>query len=61
MKSILGERLTTVFPLQGHYALDTPTIAAYRPADLVIEHISELVRIDLPSLLSPVAPSRTVH
>jgi FMN phosphatase YigB (HAD superfamily) len=61
MKSILGERLTTVFPLQGHYALDTPTIAAYRPADLVIEHISELVRIDVPSLLSPVAPSRTVH
>lgn len=60
MKSILGDKLTTVFPLQGHYALDTPTISAYQPADLTIEHISELAGIGLPALLNPTA-SRTVH
>jgi FMN phosphatase YigB (HAD superfamily) len=61
MKSILGDRLTTVFPLQGHYALDTPTIAAYQPPDLTIEHISELAKVELPALLSPSPASRTVH
>ena len=29
MKKIWGHRLTTVFPRQGHYALDPGNIAAY--------------------------------
>ncbi|HEY0297438.1 MAG TPA: HAD family hydrolase [Bordetella sp.] len=42
MKQVWGNRLTTVFPRQGHYALDAAAIAAYPPADVVIEHIGEL-------------------
>ena len=31
MKTIWGSRLTTVFPRQGHYALDPANVAAIRP------------------------------
>ena len=41
MKNIWRERLTTVFPRQGHYA-DAATIAAWPTADFSIEHIGEL-------------------
>jgi hypothetical protein len=51
MKRIWGDRLTTVFPRQGHYALDPNNTAAYPPADLTIESIGELVNYDLPALL----------
>jgi len=32
MKEIWGDRLTTVFPRQGHYALDSGNLSAYPPA-----------------------------
>jgi len=51
MKKIWSERLTTVFPRQGHYALDPQVIATFPPADLAIERIGDLVRCDLPALL----------
>ena len=51
MKKIWGDRLTTVFPRQGHYALDPKVIAAYPPADITIERIGDLVKYDLPALL----------
>ena len=51
MKKIWGERLTTVFPRQGHYALDPKAIATYQPADITSERIGELVNYDLPALL----------
>jgi FMN phosphatase YigB (HAD superfamily) len=51
MKKIWGKRLTTIFPRQGHYALDPNNIAAYPSADLTIEHISDLIHVDLPALL----------
>jgi FMN phosphatase YigB (HAD superfamily) len=54
MKAIWKDRLTTVFVRQGHYALDTKSIAAYPPADLTIEGIGDLVQYDLPALLSAV-------
>ena len=47
MKQIMGARLTTVFPRQGHYALDAASIASYPPADLTIECIGHLTRYDL--------------
>ena len=47
MKQIWRERLTTVFPRQGHYALDPKAIATYPPADITIERIGELVNYDL--------------
>jgi FMN phosphatase YigB (HAD superfamily) len=51
MKRIWGDRLTTVWPRQGHYALDSKAIATYPPADLTIERIGDLVNYGLPALL----------
>jgi hypothetical protein len=50
MKSVLADRLFTVFPRQGHYALDTIGNAALPPADLNIEHIGELTTYDFSRL-----------
>lgn len=47
MKEVLGGRLTTVFPRQGHYALDANSIASYPPADISIERIADLANYDL--------------
>lgn len=51
MKKIWGHRLTTVFPRQGHYALDPGNIAAYPAADIAVERIGDLVGYALPALL----------
>jgi FMN phosphatase YigB (HAD superfamily) len=51
MKRIWADRLTTVFPRQGHYALDPGNIAAYSPADITIEHIGDLIDYDFSTLL----------
>lgn len=45
-KEVWGERLTTVFPRQGHYALDLAVTDAYPPADVTIDAISELISLD---------------
>ena len=46
VKEIWGERVTTVFPRQGHYALDDEAVAKYPPADITIERIGDLLSID---------------
>ena len=51
MKDLWGGRLTTVFPRQGHYALDPKNIAVYPPADITVERIGDLVSYDLSALL----------
>ena len=51
MKKIWGERLTTVWPRQGHYALDPKTLVAHTPPDLTVEIIGDLVNYDLTALL----------
>jgi FMN phosphatase YigB (HAD superfamily) len=51
MKKTWGDRLTTVWPRQGHYALDPKSTATYPPADLTIERIGDLLNYDLPALL----------
>jgi hypothetical protein len=51
MKSIMRERLTTIFPRQGHYALDAKSIAAYPSADLTVECIGELRGCDFSALV----------
>ena len=51
MKDLWGGRLTTVFPRQGHYALDPKNIAVYPPADITVERIGNLVSYDLSALL----------
>lgn len=50
MKQAWGNRLTTVFPRQGHYALDPSILASYPPADVTVERIGELADCD-PTLL----------
>jgi FMN phosphatase YigB (HAD superfamily) len=51
MKKIWRDRLMTVFPRQGHYALDPNNLAAYPPADITIERIGDLVNYDLSALI----------
>ena len=46
MKAVLGERLVTVFPRQGHYAHDSSAIATYAAADLSVERIGDLLDTD---------------
>jgi FMN phosphatase YigB (HAD superfamily) len=50
-KKTWKDRLATIFPRQGHYALDRRNSAAYPPADITIEHIGDLVNADLATLL----------
>ena len=52
-KKVLGSRLTTVFPRQGHYASASKTLATFPPADITIERIGDLLGYDLPTLVRP--------
>jgi FMN phosphatase YigB (HAD superfamily) len=51
VKKIWGERITTVFPKQGHYALDPKIIASYPPADIRLDKIGDLLDYDLSAFL----------
>ncbi len=46
MKQVWGSRVTTIFPRQGHYALDPAEVAKYPTPDLTIERIGELPQYD---------------
>jgi phosphoserine phosphatase len=50
VKKVWGERLTTVFLRQGHYA-HAADVASYPAADVTIERIGALLEYDLPALL----------
>ena len=52
VKKIWGAKVTTVFPRQGHYALDPKIVAAYPPADVTLERIGELLKYDRDALLA---------
>ncbi len=52
VKEIWGNRLTTVFPKQGHYARDPQALATYPPADITVERIGDLLDYDLPAFLT---------
>ena len=51
IKEIWADRVITIFPRQGHYALDAKNISAYPAADLTVERIGDLLDSDLPALL----------
>jgi FMN phosphatase YigB (HAD superfamily) len=51
VKKVWGNKVTTVFPKQGHYALDPTIVAAYRPADISINRIGDLLNYNLDSFL----------
>ena len=46
MKAVWGDRLTTVFVRQGHYAHDAALVARYPPADVTIDGIAELPAVN---------------
>lgn len=46
VKRVWGSRVTTVFPRQGHYALDAGEVAKYLPADISIERISDFEQLE---------------
>jgi FMN phosphatase YigB (HAD superfamily) len=50
-KKVWGNRVTTIFPKQGHYALDRAAIAQYTPADVELAAIGDLVKFDLKQLV----------
>jgi len=50
IKRVWGKRVTTVFPRQGHYALDESEVAKYPPADITIDRVGDLLNYDLASL-----------
>ena len=52
MKQAWGAKLTTIFPRQGHYALNVTEVAKYPAPDLTLEAIGALAQRDLSALLS---------
>jgi FMN phosphatase YigB (HAD superfamily) len=52
IKKHWGERVTTVFPRQGHYALDVAQVAQYPKPDITIERIGELQNYSLEQILA---------
>jgi FMN phosphatase YigB (HAD superfamily) len=60
IKRVWGDRVTTIFPRQGHYAYDPAILAAEPPADISVEHIGDILRLDPEELTSrPGARPRT--
>ena len=51
VKKIWGDRVTTIFPKQGHYALDPAVLTQYPPADVELAAIGDLVKYDLKRLV----------
>src|SRR6185503_13790676 len=51
-KQVWGERVTTVFPVQGHYALD-PAVSRYPRPDLTLPRIADLLALDAPPAPPP--------
>ena len=52
VKKIWGEKVTTVFVKQGHYASDPKILTQYQQADVVLGKIGDLIAFDLPKLLT---------
>lgn len=56
VKKVWGQRVSTVFPRQGHYALDPEVHTKYPPADVTVERIGELMTHELNALLDAARP-----
>lgn len=61
MKRSLGEKLTTVFVRQGHYAAESAGGATLPPPDLSPERIGDLMDCDLSPFLSVTPPRPAAH
>jgi len=58
VKQVWKDRLTTVFPRQGHYA-HAADVASYPTPDVTIARVGELVDWDLPALVAAGKSRRT--
>ena len=56
IKAHWGRRVTTVFPRQGHYALDPAIVKKYPAADVTVDRIGELLGYDRDKFLSAARP-----
>lgn len=52
VKAAWGARVTTVFPRQGHYALDPAELARHPAPDVAIERIGDLAGLDPDALVA---------
>lgn len=59
MKHALGERLTTVFVRQGHYAMESADTVFDPPPDLSIDRIGDLIDLELADFSLAAAPARS--
>lgn len=51
VKQVWGDRVTTVFARQGHYAHDPAVLTQNPPADVTIDRLADLMKFDLKALL----------
>ncbi len=58
IKNHWGARVTTVFPRQGHYALDQALVSKYPPPDITLERIGELQKYSLNEIVAAAAAKR---
>ena len=52
IKNTWKDRVTTVFPRQGHYAKDKKALAEYRPADISVRCIADLLELERSAFLA---------
>jgi FMN phosphatase YigB (HAD superfamily) len=52
IKKHWGTRVTTIFPRQGHYALDAAEVAKYPTPDITLKRIGELQKYSLEEILA---------
>jgi FMN phosphatase YigB (HAD superfamily) len=58
VKDSWGDRVTTVFPRQGHYATDPQILARYPAADISLDRIGDLLELDLEKLVGKPSPGK---
>jgi len=51
IKKVWGETVTTVFPMQGHYAMDHVEVAKYPKADVAVDKIGDMLNIKIELLI----------
>lgn len=58
VKQIWGSRVTTVFPRQGHYAMDATLVASFPAPDITIDRIGDFLNLKPESFLQLRVESR---
>ncbi|HVT90102.1 MAG TPA: HAD family hydrolase [Tepidisphaeraceae bacterium] len=59
IKEAWGNKLTTIFPRQGHYALDEKSVRSYPMPDITIDRIGRILDLDLNTILNAALPRRS--